>query len=392
VSRRAASRVAWAIVAVAATVPVLLVAVAVPLEEELKGDLLVLVLVSVFALGCAVVGALVLSRQPRNAVGWLFSAIGGTASLSLPPSLLFEVAPERADGALAVLAWLTNWAWILGLPLVLLVPLLFPDGRLPSRAWRPVAWLAAAATAVFGAGVALEPGPLADYPGIESPVAIGDAAAEALERAGLLLAAVAFALAVASVVFRYRRAGEVARQQIKCLAAGAVCLAACVVAGIALTLLGARPLGNATLIVGFGSLPVAIAVAMRRYRLYDVDRLISRSITYGLVTVTLVAAYAGLVLAGQALFSSFAGGSDLAIAGSTLVVAALFLPLRSRVQALVDRRFYRRRYDAERTLDAFGARLRQEVGLDELRAGLRGVVAETVQPAHVSVWIREARR
>jgi hypothetical protein len=389
VNRRAAAWTAWSIVGLAATIPVLILAVAVPAEEKLKGDLLVLVLVSLFALVSVVVGALVVSRQPSNAVGWLFSVIGALAAASLVPSLVFELAPGRgADGALQIVAWLTNWAWILGVPLVIFVPLLFPDGRLPSPGWRWAAWCGAAATVVFGAGVALEPGPLADYAEIESPIAIGDAPAEALERAGFVLAAVAFAAAIASVVFRYRRSGDVARQQIKCLAAAAVLLALCVVAGVTATLLGARALGNATFIVGFAAIPVAIVVAMRRYRLYDVDRVISRTLTYGLVTLTLGAGYAGLVLVGQAVFSSFAGGGDLAIAVSTLVVAALFLPLRSRVRALVDRRFYRRRYDARRTLEAFGTRLRERVELEGLRVELEGVVRETMQPAHVSLWLK----
>jgi hypothetical protein len=388
-SPRAATWIGWTIVAFVAVVLVLILAVAVPADEELKGDVLVLVFLSLFSLVSAVVGALVVSRQPSNAVGWLFSVEGAMVGAQLPPSLLFELDPERgADGAMQVVAWFTNWAWILGLPLVVFVPLLFPDGRLPSRRWRWAAWCGVAATVVFAAGVALEPGPLAYYAEIDNPTAIGDATAEALERAGFVLAAVAFAAAIASVVYRYRRSGEVVRQQIKCLGAAAVVLAVCVAAGVAATLLGARSLGDAAFIVGFAAIPVAIVVAMRRYRLYDVDRLISRSLTYLLVTATLVAAYAGLVLAGQAVFSSFAGGGDLAIAVSTLVVAALFLPLRSRVQRVVDRRFYRRRYDAQRTLEAFGARLREEVDLPTLTTALGAVVDETIQPAHSSVWLR----
>jgi hypothetical protein len=229
-------------------------------------------------------------------------------------------------------------------------------------------------------------------PRSRNPIAIGDRPAEALERAGFLLAAVAFGAAVASVVVRYRRSGAVARQQIRCLAAATAFTAIGVVAGVSTTLLGARALGNALMIVSFASIPLAIGVAMLRYRLYDVDRLISRSLTYALVTAVLGAAYVALVLGGQAAFSSFAGGSDLAIAVSTLVVAALFLPLRAQVQRIVDRRFYRRRYDAQRTLEAFGATLRQHVELDTLRTDLEGAVRETMQPAHTSLWLREARR
>jgi len=209
---------------------------------------------------------------------------------------------------------------------------------------------------------------------------------------GFALAAAAFAAAVASVAVRYRRSGEVARQQIKCLAAGAALTGVSVVAGVTATLLGARALGNATMITGFAAIPVAIGVAMLRYRLYDVDRVISRTLVYGSLTVILGAAYVGLVLAGQALFSSFAGGSNLAIAASTLVIAALVLPARSRVQRFVDRRFFRRRYDAARTLEAFGARLRDQTAVETLTDDLRLVVNETMHPAHLSIWIRRTAR
>jgi hypothetical protein len=138
--------------------------------------------------------------------------------------------------------------------------------------------------------------------------------------------------------------------------------------------------------------PIAIGIAILKYRLYEIDRIISRTLVYGGLTVVLGAVYIGLVLTGQALFSSFAGGSNLAIAASTLAVAGLFLPARSRVQRFVDRRFYRRRYDAQRTLEGFGARLREQIDLGTLEHDLRGVVTETMQPAHASVWLREVPR
>jgi hypothetical protein len=389
VSRTTASRIAWSTVAVAAPMPLLIPAVSIAADEELTGDLLVLVIVSLFMLASTVVGALVVSRHPANAVGWLFCGVAGYGALTLPPSLLGEVAPERAlHGAGQVAAWLASWGWVPSVAFAVFVLLLFPDGRLPSPRWRGVAWCGAVATLVLGVGVAFEPGPLADYPEVANPVAIGDRLAEALERIGTVLAMLAFAAAIASVVSRYRRAGDVARQQIKWLAAASLVTGVSAVAGITATVLGARSLGNGIMVLGGLTIPAAIAVAMLRYRLYDVDRLISRSLTYALVTVVLGIAYAGLVLGGQAVFASFAGGGDLAIAVSTLVVAALFLPLRGRVQGAVDRRFFRRRYDAGRTLDTFGARLRDRRELDGLRTDLAAVVHETMQPRHVSVWIR----
>ena len=195
-----------------------------------------------------------------------------------------------------------------------------------------------------------------------------------------------------SIVLRFRRARGVERQQLTVLLAVGVAGSVAFILGVIVTLAGAEELGIGITMLGVLAVPVGIGVAMLRYRLYDIDRLISRSLTYALVTTMLVLAYAALVLGGQALFSSFAGGGDLAIAVSTLLVAALFLPLRSRVQRFVDRRFYRRRYDAQRTLEAFGARLREQVELDGLRSDLEGVVRETIQPAHVSVWLRPEAR
>ena len=207
---------------------------------------------------------------------------------------------------------------------------------------------------------------------------------------GLLLVLL---LSVTSLVLRFRRSSGVERQQLKVFV-GTVCFV--VVALVTLSLVDGltgitSDLGGAQDVVWLvliAAIPTSVGVAILRYRLYDFDRVISRTLVYAAVTVFLAASYVGLVLVGQALFSSFAGGSDLAIAASTLVVAALFLPVRSRVQRFVDRRFYRRRYDAQRTLESFGTRLREQIDLATLETDLKSVVTETMQPTHTSVWLR----
>ena len=276
--------------------------------------------------------------------------------------------------------------------------LIFPDGRLPSRRWRGVGF--AQYVVLLGLVVAaLEPGPLADldYKRYDNPVGIE--ALDPLNRIpgwanliGLPILLLATVGAAASLIVRFHNSAGVERQQLK--------LVAWVVGITAVTWVGANliPYGgvhDAVQLVALGGLvlaPLAVLVAVLRYRLYDVDAVISKTLVYGVLTVILGASYVGLVLAGQALFSSFAGGSNLAIAASTLVVAALFLPVRSRVQRFVDRRFYRRRYDAQRTLEGFGARLREQIDLGMLERDLRGVVTETMQPTHASLWLREGPR
>jgi hypothetical protein len=282
-----------------------------------------------------------------------------------------------------------NLSWI---PFIL-VPstfllLLFPDGRLLSARWRWAAWCAGVGIAGNVLVEGLRPGPIADYPEITNPYGVEGGAIDLLEGVFLLTVLVAIAASSVSLILRFRRARGEERQQIKWLAfAGAVAAVTIPVSVAVYELVGER-VANIAIMLSVLGLPAATGVAILRYRLYEIDRLISRTLVYAALTVLLGAAYAGLVLGGQAVFSSFAGGSDLAIAVSTLVVAALFLPLRSRVQRVVDRRFYRRRYDAARTLERFGARLREQVELDELRADLQGVVSETMQPAHATVWLR----
>jgi hypothetical protein len=241
--------------------------------------------------------------------------------------------------------------------------------------------------------MALTPGPVVEgrLP-VENPLVTGraPAARTVLETVGALLVVPGVILACVAAILRFRRARGAERQQFKWFALAAGTLLATFVA--ALTPASETSALHVVNGLAFAAIAIAVGIAVLRYRLYDIDRVVSKALVYGALTLVLAAAYAALVLAGQALFSSFAGGSNLAVAGSTLVVAALFLPLRARLQRLVDRRFYRRRYDAQRTLEAFGARLREQTDLDALTADLRGAVVETMQPAHVSLWRREAAR
>jgi hypothetical protein len=340
----------------------------------------------------SVVGGLVASRRPQNPMGWVlcgFSVFRGVSALAAGYAY---VAPGGAGAGVGQLAaWLATWSFVALFALAIFVHLLFPDGLLPGRRWRVAAWGGGAGVVALATGTALDPGPLSDYPDVTNPLGVDDAAAGALVGTGALVTLAVLVAAVASVVVRYRRADETHRQQIKWLALAGFLAVASALVGTAIALAGAEGIGYSLTLLGILAIPVAIGIAILRHRLYDVDRVISRSLTYALVSVTLAGAYAGLVLAGQALFSAMTGGSGLTIAVSTLLVAALALPLRARVQKLVDRRFNRRRYDAQRTLDGFGARLRDEVDLGTLTADLRGVVDETMQPAHVSVWLRGAR-
>ena len=294
-------------------------------------------------------------------------------------------------------AWLSAFTTNLWFSLALIfLPLLFPDGRLPSPRWRPVLWLGVVSVLLGAVGAAFVPGEieLRQSSGLDNPLGIDGGLPAVAETASAVLGAVAVVLAAASVVVRLRRARGRERQQLKWFAyvgvLAALCLSVAVV-GSTLTRDSSDSFNAVAVtgwltglaLVGFG-LPAATGIAILRHRLYDVDLVIRRTLVYGALTATLGATYLGLVLlAGPAV-----GESNVAIAVSTLAVAALFRPALRRIQAIVDRRFYRRRYDAAMTLEAFGARLRDELDLEALGADLRGVVTETVQPAHVSLWLR----
>jgi len=348
------------------------------------------------------VGAVVASRRPQNPIGWIFAAIG----LALA---LVATAYGYADYGLygggdvplpRLAGWVTSWLFVAPVfiaPCVFLF--LFPDGRPPSPRWRPVMWVFAAVAVAALAGSALEPGELVSYPGIENPLGVGGTAGhvvQAIDAFGEAAGApTVFLLSLASIVVRYRRAGVSERLQIKWVAYAAAVMAVCFAISFVAGEIVPAWLSDALFILGFaafGGIAVAAGIAILRYRLYEIDRVINRTLVYVALTALLAGTYLGLVLLFQLIFEPVTQGSDLAIAGSTLAVAALFRPARRWIQEAVDRRFYRRRYDAQRTLDAFSTRLREDVDLEALAADLRGVVRDTVQPAHVSLWLREGSR
>ncbi len=356
-----------------------------------KGGLLVAIATIALFLVASIVGGLVASRHPSNPIGWILCSFTAIQGVSLVLEGYTEYYLSSGGGSLRVAeaaAWVNNWSYVSAFLTVTLVLLLFPDGHLPSRRWAPALWCCLVGNALFAAGVALDTGPLHEYPEIVNPLGISHGLASVIGPIGITLTLIALFASAGSVIVRFRRSTGVERQQIKWLAVASVIAAAAMLGAAAIGFAGSDNLANAVIVLGILCIPVAIGVAMLRYRLYDVDRVISKTLVYGSMTVVLGASYVGLVLAGQALFSAFAGGSNLAIAVSTLAVAALFLPARSRVQRFVDRRFYRRRYDAQKALEAFGTRLREQIDLGTLSGDLRTAVDETMQPAHVSVWLR----
>ncbi|HZA81538.1 MAG TPA: hypothetical protein VFC13_08705, partial [Actinomycetes bacterium] len=345
-----------------------------------------IILVTVSA---ATVGALLASRRPGHPVGWLLLGVG----LALVASLLVEAyveygllaRPGSLPGAryLAGFAYSTVPIWLSCTGFVLL---LTPTGSLPSPRWRWWARVAAAAPVVVVLGSVVQPDPLApEYRG--NPLAV-----PALGRvlvvpavAGVVVVLAALLVGAGSLVVRFRRARGLERQQLRWLAYAAALAAGLLLVALAAGVLAKDEVVSASLSLGVALLPLATGAAILRYRLYDLDRIVSRTLAYGLLTVLLGLGYAGVVL----LLGRFLGQeSSLVVAGATLAVAAVVRPARRRVQAAVDRRFNRRHYDAARTVDAFAARLREQVDLDALSAELLAVVDQTMQPTMASLWLR----
>jgi hypothetical protein len=266
--------------------------------------------------------------------------------------------------------------------------LLFPNGRLPSPRWRPVAWLAGLGISGFVVGYALQGGPLGDFPQVVNPYGVDSPIVGVVSAASNLVVGFSMVAAAVSVIVRALRAGRVERQQIKWLAYGGAVMVGAIFVGGAVAL-WSEMIGIAVISLALLGLPVFTGIAIVRYRLYDIDLLINRTLVYGSLTATLVATYFGGIVVLQRVFVVLTGQkSTLAVVASTLLIAALFNPLRRRIQSFIDRRFYRRKYDAAKTLETFSAKLRDETNLEALNNELVGVVRETMQPAHVSLWLR----
>jgi hypothetical protein len=364
-----------------------------------------IVLLALLALTFTTVGAVVASRRPENPIGWIFCAGGLILSVTVSAENYTEYALNASTGSLPGVqyaAWIASWALALTLLLVAtMLFLLFPDGKLSSREWGFVAWTAVVASVVVALGEGLGRSNLGtDYGSMGNPFAVEGAVGNFLQMLrglGWMLLFLCFLASVAALFVRLLQARGVERQQIKWFAYAAAVMGA---GPLVMFMFGSGysalqelmwDLGYFVAILGFAFLPVATAIAILKYRLYDIDRIINRTLVYGLLTTILVGVYFGGVTATQALFQTFTGQEELpqlVVVASTLLIAALFTPLRRRIQPFIDRRFYRKKYDARKTLEAFSAQLRNETDLEALSEDLVGVVRETMQPAHVSLWLR----
>jgi hypothetical protein len=343
------------------------------------------------------VGSVIVAHRPGNAVGWIFSAVG---LLSAAGWLAMEYAayayltrPGALPGA-ALAAWYASWWWYPMLSLIVVFTLLvFPTGRVVSARWRPVVVAAAIATAGLVALTALQSTLTlqdTDYT-VSNPIGLAgiqDPEQSTVGAVLFLLLLGCMVAAVLSMVLRFRRSRGVERQQLKWFTyAGALLILSILVTEFLLPTAASWPDIVLGLLLAF--VPVAAGVAVLRYRLYDIDRLINRTLVYGLLTAILALGYTGAVLVLGQLFGGIsAEPPSWAVAGATLAVAALFRPARRRVQAAVDRRFNRRKYDAAKTVEAFTARLRDEIDLDTLSTELLAVVDQTMQPRTASLWLR----
>src|SRR5829696_3561056 len=415
-SARAASWLAWSLAAL--SVAMFLISVALTVSSLYAGPvmqapsdwgtsgLLSGLFIFLPFLAFPLVGALISSRRPGSPIGWicLIAGLFWMLIILADASDAYELARTGTVTSSVTLDALTQWIWVppVGLLGIYLI-LLFPDGRLPSRRWRPFAWFAGAVIVLTSVAVTTSPEPLPGHQGVSNPFGLEghSIVAQTLLSAPVLLPICILASAF-SLVWRYRHSGGEVRLQIRWVAFAAslvgITYAVALIGGFFLTPDTSTPEQQAPLwlallqdavLLSYAGVPIAVGFAVLRYRLYDIDLLINRTLVYGSLTVMLAAVYVGGVAGLQAVLRGLSGQeSTLAVVASTLVIAALFNPLRHRVQAFVDRRFYRKKYDARKTLEAFSSRLRDETDLETLSGDLVSVVKETMQPAHVGRWVR----
>ncbi|MDQ3375342.1 MAG: hypothetical protein M3533_00385 [Actinomycetota bacterium] len=395
-SYRAVAWLAWLLWALTVACALSLLVLVVLKEEQ--GSLIVILPVAVWVVTSSTVGALVVLRRPENPIGWILGVSGFLFAFSIFSGLYASYALVTRPGSLPAgeaAAWFSAWVQNPVYLLFVYLFLLFPDGRPLSGRWRPLLWINGILLATGIVVEAFSPSPIESLEpatvrnplGIEAAARVFAVVSESVSFLTVLLMVVS----AVSVYLRFRRAGGIERQQIKWLAYAASLLGIVAIVGT----IGDLLLGGfgwwifLVLVVTLFGIPLSIGAAVLRYRLYDIDIIINRTLVYGALTATLVAVYFGGVTVLQTLLRELTGQeSQLAVVASTLAIAALSNPLRCRVQTFVDRRFYRRKYDAAKTLEGFGAKLRDETDLEDLTGELVEVVRDTVRPAHVSLWIR----
>ena len=376
------------------TLTVLFSVLSLPIAEQ--GSLIVLLPLGAWSVTSSTVGTIIISRRPDNPIGWILSTVGFLWASNTFFGLYAIRALVTHPGSLPageIAAWIATWVVYPAFGLLAYLFLLFPDGRPLSPRWHPLLWVNGVLIVAGSAVWALTPGPSEALDGIRNPLGIEGYGAS-LEFAGELLfyaTDVLVLLSVVSVFLRLRHASGATRLQIEWLAYAAALLGIIVI----VSLVGDLLFGGfgwwlfLVVILAFLGLPISIGLAVLRYRLYDIDIIINRTLVYGPLTAMLVALYFGGIVLLQRVFVALTGEkSTLAVVASTLAIAALFNPLRRRIQSFIDRRFYRSKYDARKTLEAFSVKLRDETDLEALSGELVGVVRETMQPAHVSLWLR----
>jgi hypothetical protein len=403
-SRRASAWLAWSV----CTLSLLIMAISLllivsgwstPLPRG-WGPRRELVIEIVGNIGPPILGGLIASRRPDNTYGWLWLGFGLSWALlffaGAYAAYALVVEPGSLPAPRAIVMLVEPVGFVAGLTLLPFLFLLFPDGRLPSRRWRFLAWIVVAVGTMLVVAAALQKTEKGTFAPVEDPVGVGGAVGKAipfLTFGGIMVLFAAGILSAVSLVFRFRRAAGVERQQIKWFAYAAALFGGYLVLNFFVSGLLNTLFSTAASV----ALYAAVAIAILRHRLYDIDHIINRTLVYGALTAFLALVYFGGVALLQGIgtvilqvpFRILTGEkSTLAVVASTLVIAALFNPLRRRMQAFVDRRFYRRKYDARKTLEAFSAQLRDETDLEALNNELVGVARETMQPAHASLWLR----